>query len=71
MTFRTRDSGILDLIFTNKSELYDTPIQLPKIGNSDHYTVLITPKQHLGPKDLKCIEEIFEKVIGKLLALGW
>jgi hypothetical protein len=50
VTFRTRDSGILDLIFTNKSELYDTPIQLPKIGNSDHYTVLITPKQHLGRK---------------------
>jgi hypothetical protein len=76
VTFRARDSGILDLIFRNKSDLYDTPIQLSKIGNSDHYTVLIAPKRHLGgklitPEDLKCIEEIFGKVTAKLLVLGW
>ena len=40
---KTRDTGVLDLCFVNKPKLFDKPKQLPKIGNSDHYTVLVEP----------------------------
>lgn len=40
---KTRDTGIFDLCFANKPKLFDKPKQLPKIGNSDHYTVIVKP----------------------------
>lgn len=43
ITVKTRDTGILDWCLTNKPKLFDKPLQLPKIGQSDHYTVLIKP----------------------------
>ena len=36
----TRD-GILDLYFVNKTKLFMEPKQLPRIGTSDHYAILI------------------------------
>ena len=41
--FKTRDSGILDWIFVNKSKMFDLT-RLPKIGTSDHYSILAKPK---------------------------
>ena len=40
---KTRDTGIFDLCFANKPKLFDKPKQLPKIDNSDHYTVIVKP----------------------------
>ncbi len=42
VTFKTRDSGILDWLFTNIPKLF-TVTQLPKIASSDHYTILARP----------------------------
>ena len=42
VTFKTRDSGILDWLFTNRPKLF-TVTQLPKIASSDHYTILAKP----------------------------
>ena len=43
----TRDNGTLDWCLTNKPKLFRDPEQLPKIGRSDHYTVLIKPCESL------------------------
>ena len=37
--FNTRDSGILDWFFTNRHHTFNLQ-RLPKLGASDHYTVL-------------------------------
>ena len=37
----TRDSGILDWCLTNRPKTMSEPKQLPKVGRSDHYCVLI------------------------------
>jgi hypothetical protein len=37
------DSGILDWMFVNKPKMFDLT-RLPKIGTSDHYTILARPK---------------------------
>ncbi len=42
VTFKTRDSGILDWLFTNRPKLF-TATQSPKIASSDHYTILAKP----------------------------
>ena len=42
VTFKTRDTGILDWFFTHRSKLF-TISQLPKVGSSDHYTILPKP----------------------------
>ena len=39
----TRDTGTLHWCLTNHPKLCPTPIQLPKIGSSDHYCVLVPP----------------------------
>ena len=39
VNFPTRDSGVLDWFFTNSPDFF-TLSQLPKIGQSDHYSVL-------------------------------
>ena len=43
----TRDTGTLDWCLTNKRKLFRDPEQLPKIGRSDHYTVLSKPCESL------------------------
>ena len=41
----TRNNAILDLIMTNlDNQLYEDPITLPSISNSDHLCVLYVPK---------------------------
>ena len=42
VTFNTRDSGILDWLMTNRPYLFKVT-QLPKIGRSDHFSILATP----------------------------
>lgn len=39
----TRDTGILDWCLTNSPKVFSSPKQLPKIGSSDHYSVLVAP----------------------------
>ena len=39
----TRDTGILDWCLTNSPKVFSSPKQLPKIGASDHYSVLVAP----------------------------
>ena len=43
----TRDTGILDWYLTNHPKLLNEPKQLPKLGSSDHYCVLVQ-KIHLA-----------------------
>ena len=49
VTFLTRDSGILDWFCTNRPKLFALH-QLPKMGASDHYTVLARPTIDPLPK---------------------
>ena len=50
----TRNSGTLDWCLTNHPKLMDCPKQLPKLGSTDHYTVLIHPPQSSStPKKTK------------------
>ena len=49
VTFKTRDSGILDWFFTNRPKLI-TLSQLPKVGSSDHYTILAKPVAALASR---------------------
>ena len=42
VSFKTRDTGTLDWFFTNRSKLF-TLSQLPKVGFSDHSTILAKP----------------------------
>ena len=39
----TRDTEILDWCLTNSPKVFSSPKQLPKIGASDHYSVLVAP----------------------------
>ena len=39
----TRDTVILDWCLTNSPKVFSSPKQLPKIGASDHYSVLVAP----------------------------
>ena len=42
VSFKTRDTGTLNWLFTNRSKLF-TLSQLPKVRSSDHYTILAKP----------------------------
>ena len=42
---KTRDTGILDWCLTNKPKCLSTPVQLPKLGTSDHYCFLVKNNQ--------------------------
>ena len=55
----TRDTGTLDWCLTNRSKLMASPKQLPKLGKSDHYSVLIHPAQ--SPTASKNTKKIIEK----------
>ena len=45
-----QDSGTLDWCLTNRPKLFSPPKQLPKIGTSDHYTVLMLPRSESSEK---------------------
>ena len=47
----TRDTGILDWLLTNRPSLTSDPVQLPKIGRSDHYCILV--KRHVDKPTLE------------------
>ena len=50
----TRNNAILDLIMTNlDNQLYEDPITLPSISNSDHLCVLYVPKNYVKPEITK------------------
>ena len=40
---KTCDTGILDWTLTNRPKVFAQSIQLPRIGRSDHYAILIKP----------------------------
>ena len=42
VSFKTRDTGTFDWFFTNRSKLF-TLSQFPKVGLSDHKTILAKP----------------------------
>ena len=44
ITFPTRGSNTLDLILTNLHEFYNSPVQCPSFGLSDHMTIDLQPK---------------------------
>ena len=45
----TREHAILDKIFTNVSSWYTDPVILPAVMNSDHFSVIYSPK-HCPPR---------------------
>ena len=42
ISFKTRDSAVLDWLLTNRPKLFEVS-RLPKVGTSDHYTILAKP----------------------------
>ena len=40
----TRDTGTPERCLSNRPKLFAPPLQLPKLGTSDHFTVMIKPK---------------------------
>lgn len=42
---KTRDTGTLNWCFTNKPKCLSSPVQLPKLGTSDHYCFLVKNNQ--------------------------
>ena len=55
----TRGNAILDLIFTNRNnELYDEPLNLPKIGDGDHFPILYKPKIYKAPRSFKKVIKV-------------
>ena len=71
--FNTRGTGILDCFFTNRSHTFNLQ-RLPKIGASDHYTVLANlpvkhPPQHNSVK--KSIEGNVARATGDSLDPGF
>ena len=67
----TRGDAILDLILTNnKSDLYQEPISLPKIGSGDHFPILYNPKQCIPPKNIKKVIEIRKYLKSKIILFG-
>ena len=55
----TRDTGILDWCLTNRPKFIAPPIQLPKIGTSDHDAFLVKQKDLIRPQISK--EIIFKR----------
>ena len=49
--FPTRNDAILDWCFTNKPNLLSNPVQLPKIGTSDHNAFMISPGSNIHPSN--------------------
>ncbi|KXJ18373.1 hypothetical protein AC249_AIPGENE28126 [Exaiptasia diaphana] len=48
--FFTRDSGVLDWLLTNRPNHFELQ-RLPKVGTSDHYTILAKPSIQRPPRD--------------------
>ena len=46
LSFKTRDSAVLDWLLTNRPKLFEVS-RLPKVGSSDHYTILAKPNEFL------------------------
>ena len=49
--FPTRNDAILDWCFPNKPNLLSNPVQLPKIGTSDHNVFMISPASNIHPSN--------------------
>ena len=49
--FPTRNDATLDWCFTNKPNLLSNPVQLPKIGTSDHNAIMISPVSNIHPSN--------------------
>ena len=50
----TRKNAILDLILTNKTNtFYEIPKSLPKIGEGDHFSLILKPQNYVKPSDVK------------------
>ena len=51
ISFKTRDSAILDWLLTNKPKMFEvSKFRLPKVGSSDHYTMLAKPNIVISSK---------------------
>ena len=49
ISFKTRDSAILDWLLTNRRKMFEVS-RLPKVGSSDHYTILAKPNIAISSK---------------------
>ena len=58
----TRDSGTLDWCLTNRPRSFSPPKQLPKIGTSDHYAVLILPRPESSEKS-STISSLLKRIL--------
>lgn len=66
----TRDSRILDWCLTNKPKAFCAPSQLPKLGSSDHYCVLIKqgPRGQILSRQSRGV--ILRQAVLELLGVG-
>ena len=59
----TRDNATLDQILTNtNNEVYNDPIQFPKIGGSYHFSDLYKPLVHKKVKAIKKEKNHYNKI---------
>ena len=49
ISFKTRDSAVLDWLLTNRPKLFEVS-RLPKVGSSDHDTILAKPNIAISPE---------------------
>ena len=57
--FPTRGQNTLDKILTNLQDYYDTPVERPAFGLSDHSSVEVQPKQRV--KTLQTIQTVISR----------
>ena len=71
ITLPTRGNAILDLLFTNLKNYYESPIILPPIGIADHNSIFVKPVANLmNPKPLK-VKSRSVNPYAKLAFGGW
>ena len=65
----TRDTGTLERCLSNRPKLFAPPLQLPKLGTSDHFTVMIKPKT-IPPNQIPPVNVISKRDSGLVGSLS-
>ena len=62
---KTRDTGIIDWVLTNRPKIFFDLKQLPKLGTSDHYTVLVDPVPGDRSANLEKVPAVYKCDFGR------
>ena len=70
MNFPTRGTNMLDPVFTNLSDYYDSPIQRPSVGLSDHFSIELQPLERSKQPNAKITVTFRDWRTSNRLAMG-